>query len=146
MAIALHRPFRQSTERRVAGDAEGGAAGPGRTRVAAARGAWAIGSVLTAIARLIRLATFIIAGIIVAAIILQVVGANAGNTIVKDIHDVARTLVGPFKNVFTVKSPKASIALNWGLAALVWLVVGGLIASLITRLAPTGVHPRRRVD
>jgi hypothetical protein len=116
-----------------------------RTRVAAARGAWAVGSVMVAIARLVRLIVGLVVLVIVAAIVLRVAGANPGNVIVKDVHDVARALVGPFKNVFTIKNPKASIAANWGLAAVVWLVVGGLIAGLIARAAPSGVHPARPV-
>lgn len=118
---------------------------PRRTRVAAARGAWAVGSVMLLISRIVRVIIGLAVAIIVAAIVLKVAGANAGNTIVHDIHDVGQTLVGPFKNVFTIKNPKASIAANWGLAAVVWLLVGGLIAGLIARAAPTGVHPREPV-
>ncbi len=113
----------------------------GRTRVAASRGAWALGSVMLAIARIIRVLTGIAAAIIVAAILLKVFGANPANTVVHDVHDVAQTLVGPFKNLFSIKNPKVSIAVNWGLAALAWLIVGGFVARLIARLAPSGVAP-----
>ncbi len=113
----------------------------GRGRTAAARGAWAVGSVFLAISRLIRLLVGIVFVIIVAAILLRVFNANPTNTIVKDVHDLAKTLVGPFNNLFHIKNPKASIAVNWGIAALVWLVVGNLIASLIARLAPRGAAP-----
>ncbi len=126
MAHALRRPVRTS------------GSGPSRTRGAAARGAWALGSVLLAISRLVRLVTALVALLIVVAIVLRVLGANPGNVIVRDIHDVAKALVGPFKNVFSLKNPKASIAANWGLAAVVWLVVGSVIASLIARIAPRG--------
>src|SRR5579884_1635387 len=92
----------------VAGNARGApttqTSGAGRGRVAAARGAWAVGSVMVAIARIVRL----LVGIIVAAILLRIFGANASNTIVRDIHDVAKTLVGPFKNLFTIKNAKLS--------------------------------------
>jgi hypothetical protein len=101
--------------------------------------------VLTTIARIARLIATVIALLIVAAIVLRVLSANPGNTIVHDIHDAARTLVGPFKNIFSFKNAKLSIAVNWGIAAIVYLVVGGLIASFITRLAPRGVHPSRPV-
>jgi hypothetical protein len=113
--------------------------------VAAARGAWAVGSVMVAIARLVRLVATVIVLVIVAAIILRVAGANAGNTIVHDVHSVAGTLVGPFKNVFALKNPKANLAVNWGLAAVVYMVIGSLIAGLITRIAPRGVHPAQPV-
>ena len=127
MAHALRRSYRT------------GGAGRSRSRMAAARGASAMGSLLLAIARLVRLAAWLVALVIVVAIVLRIAGANPGNVIVRDIHDVAKALVGPFHNVFTIKNPKASIAANWGLAAVVWLVVGSVIASLLTRIAPRPV-------
>lgn len=134
MAHALRRGYRND-------DAVDDRPAPSRTRVATARGAWAVGSVFLAIARLIRLIVGIAALIIVVAIVLRVASANQGNVIVRDIHDVGKVLVGPFKNIFSIKNPKADMAANWGLAALVWLIVGGFIASLIARIAPRGVHP-----
>jgi hypothetical protein len=104
-----------------------------------------MGSFMLAIARLVRLITWLVVLVIVAAIVLRVLGANQGNTIVHDIHSVGQTLVGPFKNVFSIHKPKPAIAANWGLAALVYLIIGSLIASLIARMAPTGVHPSRPV-
>jgi hypothetical protein len=95
------------------------------------------------IARLVRLAAWIVALIIVAGIVLRLLDANMSNVIVRDIHDAASFLVGPFKNVFSPKNPKASIAANWGLAAVVYLLIGSLIASLLVRLAPRGIVPAR---
>jgi hypothetical protein len=94
---------------------------------------------MIATARLVRLVAWIVALIIVAGIVLRLLDANMGNVIVRDIHDAASFLVGPFKNVFAPKNPKASIAANWGLAAIVYLLVGSLIAGLLVRLAPRGV-------
>jgi hypothetical protein len=110
-----------------------------RTRRGAAPGARAsaaAGSLMLTIARLVRLLVGIAVALIVAAILLRVLGANATNTIVRDIHDAGRWLVGPFNNLFSIKGPKLSIAVNWGIAALVYLVVGGFIARLIARAAP----------
>jgi hypothetical protein len=98
---------------------------------------------MIAIARLVRLVAWTVALIIVAGIVLRLLDANMGNVIVRDIHDAASFLVGPFKNVFTPKNPKASVAANWGLAAIVYLLAGSLIASLLVRLAPRGVVPAR---
>jgi hypothetical protein len=145
MALALHRPMRRSTpagHQAAAGTADG-TASRGRTRLAAARGAWAVGSFMVLLARIVRLITFIVVAIIAAAIILRVVGANAGNSIVHDVHDAGKALIGPFSNVFTPKGAKASIALNWGLAALVYLIVGTALAGFITRAAPAGTPPGR---
>ena len=88
------------------------------------------------VARLVRMVAGLVAAILVIGIILRVIGANPANSIVSDIHDAGNWLAGPFRNVFTVKDQKEAIALNWGLAALVYLVVGALLASLIVRLTP----------
>jgi len=97
------------------------------------------------IARLVRLVAALVVLVIVVAIVLRVVGANPANSIVSDIHDAGRTLVGPFKSVFTIKNAKTDLAVNWGVAAIVYLIVGGFIASLIARMGARGVRPRRRV-
>ena len=94
---------------------------------------------MIAIARLVRFAAWIVALVIVAGIALVLLDANMGNVIVRDIHDAASFLVGPFKNVFSPKSHKANVAVNWGLAAIVYLLVGSLIAGLLVRIAPRGV-------
>lgn len=94
---------------------------------------------MLAIARLIRVLTGLVVLVIVAGILLFVLSANGHNTIVSDIHDAAKWLVGPFQNVFSVKGAKLDLALNWGLAALVYLLVGGFLASLAVRAVP----PRR---
>jgi len=97
---------------------------------------------MTTIARLVRLVAGIVALIIVVAIVLAVVKANPSNAIVGDIHDAGRWLAGPFKGMFTIHGhARGTLALNWGIAALVYLVVGSLIARLIIRAAPTGLSP-----
>lgn len=104
-----------------------------------------MGSFMVAVARLVRLVTTLVVLVIVAAIVLRLLSANPGNSIVHDIHQAGSFLAGPFKNVFSIHNPKTNMAVNWGLAALVYLVVGHLIASLIARIAPSGVHPARPV-
>jgi len=90
------------------------------------------------LARLVRLAATLVAAVIVAAILLRVLGANAHNTIVSDVHDVGQWLVGPFKGLFSVGGAKSTMAVNWGIAAAVYFIVGHLIASLIARAAVSG--------
>jgi len=93
-----------------------------------------------ALAQLIRLAATIVALIIVAAIVLRLADANAANSIVHDIHTAGSTLAGPFKGIFSISNPKTSMAVNWGLAAVIYFVVGHAIATLIARLSPRGWH------
>ncbi|MDQ6817821.1 MAG: hypothetical protein M3018_10540 [Actinomycetota bacterium] len=94
-----------------------------------------------AIARVIRMAAMIVAAVIVAAIVLRLLNANPTNSIVKDLHDAGQTLVGPFKNLFSIKDGKTAMTVNWGLAALVYLVVGGFVATLIARVSPRRMRP-----
>ena len=89
-----------------------------------------------ALARLIRTVARLIALLIVVAIVLFLVGANPANAIVRDIHDAAAWFVGPFKNLFSIHNAKLAMAVDWGLAALVYMIVGHLIASLLVRMAP----------
>ena len=89
-----------------------------------------------ALARLVRTIAGLIALLIVVAIVLFLVGANPANAVVKDIHAAAAWFVGPFKNLFSIHNAKLAMVVNWGLAALVYVVVGGLIASLLARMTP----------
>jgi hypothetical protein len=93
-------------------------------------------------ARIVMLVAWVVVAVIVAAILLRVLDANAGNSLVKGVHDLAETLVGPFKDLFTIKNPKVSIAVNWGIAAAVYLLVGTLIARVLRR-AGVKSHPDR---
>ena len=84
-------------------------------------------------ARIVSLVASVVAGIIVVGIVLVVLEANKSNEVVNAVLDAARFLVGPFKNIFSLDSHKATTALNWGIAAAVYLVVGTLIARLLRR-------------
>jgi hypothetical protein len=96
-----------------------------------------------ALARLIRTLAGIVAAIIVAAILLKVFSANPHNTVVSDIHDAGAWLAGPFKHIFSVGSAKGSMAVNWGLAAVVYLAVAHALAALMVR-APGRSYRRVR--
>ncbi len=86
------------------------------------------------LARLVRLVTGVVVTIIVAGILLVVLDANMSNTIVSNVNDAAKWLVGPFKDVFSLSNPKTEVAVNWGLAAVVYAIAGGIIASLLARI------------
>jgi hypothetical protein len=85
------------------------------------------------VARFVILATSLVALILVIGIALVALGANNSNDIVHAVRDAAHFLAGPFNNLFTLDSNKAEKAVNWGLAAVVWLVAGRLIARLLLR-------------
>jgi len=85
------------------------------------------------LARVVQLVVSIVVLIIVAGILLVVLKANPANSIVSEVHDWARWLAGPFDGMFSLHSANDAIAVNWGIAAAVYLVVGVLIARLIGR-------------
>jgi hypothetical protein len=93
---------------------------------------------MLAIARVIRTATWLAVLLIAVGILLFVLSANAHNTIVSDIHDAAGWLTTPFHGLFSVKGPKVHLAVNWGVAAIVYLIVGHFLASLAARALPRG--------
>jgi hypothetical protein len=111
------RPVRVSRrrDRRERGGAGGFAAGAGL------------------LARVVHVVVAIVVFIIVAGILLVVLKANAGNSIVSQVEDWARSLAGPFDGMFSFHSADVTIAVNWGIAAVVYLFVGRLIAGLIGR-------------
>lgn len=90
------------------------------------------GAVMGTLARVVHLIVGIVVLIIVAGIVLVLLKANSTNTIVADVHDAARWLAGPFDGIFSFHSARVATAVNWGLAAVVYAVVGGLIARLLS--------------
>lgn len=86
-----------------------------------------------AVARVVRMITAVVVGLIVVGILLVVLDAKASNDIVRWLLDAARWLVGPFKGMFNVGGHKLDVAVNWGIAALVYGAVGSLIARLLAR-------------
>ena len=88
---------------------------------------------LWGLARIVRLVTSIVVGLLVIGIVLVLLEANRGNEIVNALLDAGKFLAGPFDNVFKLDSHKANIAVNWGLAAAVYAVVGGFVARLLRR-------------
>jgi hypothetical protein len=85
------------------------------------------------IARAVVLVGAVVALILIAGIVLTLLGANPANGIVKAIHDAARFLAGPFRGLFHLNSHKATEAVNWGIAAVVWYLLAHFIGRLILR-------------
>ena len=94
-------------------------------------------------ARIVRIIAAVLAAVIVLGILFVLLEGNRANPIVSTVLDAARTLVGPFDGLFTPKDPKGRTAVNWGIAAGVYLLVGALIAAALRHAATLG---RRRGD
>jgi hypothetical protein len=98
------------------------------------------------LARIVRTATTVAVALIIAGIVIHLLDANTSNGVVKVINDAAKWLVQPFRNVFHLHGAKANVAVNWGIAAVVYALAGGLITRLLARTAAGGTvrRPLRR--
>jgi hypothetical protein len=72
--------------------------------------------------------TGIIVGIIALGILFVLAAANRGNMLVDFILDVASWLTTPFHDLFVRRDPEENVLINWGIAAIVYAVIGGVIA------------------
>ncbi len=83
------------------------------------------------LATLVGLASVVAAAILVLYIVLVVFKANPRNVIVRDIREIARPLAWVFKDLFTPKSYRLRVLVNYGIAAIVYLLVGRLIVRVL---------------
>jgi hypothetical protein len=65
---------------------------------------------------------------------LTVGGANPGNGIVTFVTSWSDPLAWGFKDLFTPGDAKLRVLVNYGIAAIFWLIVSSIIARLIRRL------------
>jgi hypothetical protein len=64
-------------------------------------------------------------------ILLVLLGANASNAFYRFMHSLAGALALFFPGLFDVSGPKLQVILDYGLAAVFWLVITGLIARAV---------------
>jgi Na+/H+ antiporter NhaC len=89
-----------------------------------------------------------VAFVIGIGIALVVLDAKESNDIVGTWLDVARWLTDPFHGIFDLEKGKEhlQIGINWGIAALVYLVVAMVIARLLRATGGPSFLRRRRAD
>ena len=87
-----------------------------------------------------------VAFVIGIGIALVVLDAKESNDIVRVWLDVSRWLTEPFQGIFDLERGKEhlQIGINWGIAALVYLVAAMLIARLIRAARGPSFLTRRR--
>ncbi|HZX01597.1 hypothetical protein [Kribbella sp.] len=56
---------------------------------------------------------------------------NQSNEIVRWILERGHDLVGPFKDLFRLQTAKNTLLVNWGIAALVYLIAGKIVEKII---------------
>lgn len=94
--------------------------------LAARRGLWGV-------ARIVRLITTVVVGLIVLGIVLVLLEANRDNAIVDWLVGAGQFLAEPFDNIFKLDGTKARVGVNWGLAAALYAMAGSLIARALRR-------------
>jgi uncharacterized protein involved in cysteine biosynthesis len=116
--------------------------GTRRRRTGAAVAAAGAGTTLL-IARIVRLVAGVVALILALGIVFVVLKASPSNTIVSHVHDWANWLATPFNGLFHLHSARGTTALNWGVALVVYLLVGHVIARFLA--TPHRAWRRREV-
>jgi cobalamin synthase len=101
-------------------------------------GAGQVGNLLAVI---VTAAAAIFAAILVLHIVFVLFKATPTNGIVKHVNSYAHHLAGPFRTLFDFKHKnkpniKLTETVNYGIAALVYLFGGRVLASLLRRVAP----------
>lgn len=100
-------------------------------------------AVRTQVARVVRILFIVLAVILALGALLVVLrdSVNEQNTLVKLVTDVAEAISGPFSRedgIFNFSGKNAvekNALVNWGIAAIVYLVLGRVLAGVI---APKG--------
>jgi hypothetical protein len=92
--------------------------------------------VLTLLATVVRVACSVIAALIVVHAVFVLFEANPDNLLVEFTTGWRDTFGWFTKDLFAPSGPKIAEAVNDGLAALIWVVLGSLVSKLIVRLAP----------
>ncbi len=100
------------------------------------------GHVANTLAVIVTAAVGVFAAILILHVVFVLFKATPTNSIVKHINDYAYHLAGPFRTMFSFKDKqhhlniKLTDAVNYGIAAIVYLFGGRIAASLLRKLAP----------
>ncbi len=92
--------------------------------------------VFSLLATIVRVVCSVIAALIVVHAVFVLFEANPDNALVQFTAGWRATFGWFTKNLFTPSDPKIAEAINDGLAALIWVVLGSLLSKLIVRLTP----------
>jgi hypothetical protein len=94
----------------------------------ARRGIDVLGSIL-------RIAGMVIVSVLVVHILLSLLGANPENWLTQWIWDAADTFNLGLSNLFPTQDPRWGVVLNYGIAALIWLLITAVVVRLLRRIS-----------
>lgn len=87
--------------------------------------------VTAVVASLVRVVAYVIAVVLVAYILLTIVGVNPLNAIAQVVGGVADATVLAFRDLFLVADPTFAVIVNYGLAAVFWVLVAEFGSRII---------------
>lgn len=90
--------------------------------------------VVGVLASIVRWVGLIFALILVLHIVFTVAEANPENGIVEFVKSWAEGLTLGFKDLFTPEDAKLSVLVNFGIAAIFWLIVSSVGSNIIRRI------------
>ncbi|MGQ0481276.1 MAG: hypothetical protein ACT4O0_09655 [Pseudonocardia sp.] len=93
----------------------------------ARRGTYAVVSVL-------RVIGLVIVAFLVLHILLVVFDANQANQFATFIRAGADTFSLGLTDLFVPENPKVAVAVNYGIAALIWLIITNIVTGLVRRV------------
>jgi hypothetical protein len=85
-------------------------------------------------ANLVRILAMIICVLLALHIAFVVFSANQDNTIVRTVNDWADWFAWRFRDMFVPKDERVGVLVNYGIAAVVYLLAGRVLGSLIRRI------------
>ena len=86
------------------------------------------------VASLVRWIGLLFAAVLVLHVIFVIGAANQSNGIVSFVSNWADGLSLGFKDLFTPSDGKLRVLVNYGIAAVFWLIVSGVLARVIRRI------------
>lgn len=109
-----------------------GSAGSGKGKQALTSVGSGVRKLRNLIASLIWLAAVLAAAVLaLGALFTALDQTNQSNEIVRWILERGHDLVGPFKDLFRLETAKNTLLVNWGIAALVYLIAGKIIERFV---------------
>lgn len=87
-----------------------------------------------ALASLLRFVGLLIVAVLVVFIALTLLDANFANTFAVAVKDLADYFDLGLSNLFLPANPKVAVALNYGVAAVVWSVITSVVVRLVRRI------------
>jgi hypothetical protein len=112
--------------------ARGGSSGSGKGKQALSSVGSGVRKLRNLIASLIWLIAVLAAAVLaLGALFTALDQTNQSNEIVRWILERGHDLVGPFKDLFRLETAKNTLLVNWGIAALVYLIAGKIVERII---------------